>query len=342
MTDISDRKNQHINVVVNKNVEPIQSSFDNYRLEYSALPGISMDEIDTSTQFFNHNLSFPFLISSMTGGSEFTKKINENIAIACEEVGVGFGLGSMRVIIEKPEAIDSFDVKRFCPTVPMYANVGLVQLNYGFGYDEIQKIIDLVGADGIFFHINHLQEAVQPGGDTDYRNLIEKFEGIIKRINVPIVVKEVGHGIDYRTAIRLNDIGIEWVDVSGLGGTSWSWIEGYRRLNEGEVMNQENLGFIFKQEGIPTTECIENLKGIKNLNLIAGGGIRNGLHISKSIAMGAKLATAAKPFLNAALESSEAVIKELNRFKHEFRVSMYSAGAKNLTELAEKKIVKTC
>ncbi len=329
---INDRKLDHIRIVLEEEVEPIPSSFDSYRLPFKAFPEIDMEEIDTSTKFYDWDLSFPFIVSSMTGGPEKGLTINSNLAKACEEVGVGLGLGSMRVILRKPESIPSFDVKKFCPSVPLFANMGIVQLNYGYGADEINKIIDSINADGIFLHVNHLQEAVQPEGDLNFKDLIPKLGEILPKIEKKVVVKEVGHGFDYESAKALADIGIEWIDVSGLGGTSWAWVEAYRR--------DDDIGHLLKAEGIPTDESLEQCKKIEGLNLIAGGGVRNGIHIAKSVSLGAKIATAAKPLLAASLESVEACITVLEMMKHEFKLAMFSAGVSNVEELSKLELKK--
>jgi len=322
---IQQRKLQHINIVLNKKVEPLPSSFNKYRLPYRALPEIDLKEVETKYNFFNKQLSFPFVISSMTGGEEKGKVINKNLAIAAEETKVALGLGSMRVTIKKPESLKSFQIRKDCPSIPLFANMGIVQLNYGFGADEINRIIDSVDADGIFIHINPLQEAVQPEGDTNFKELIPKLAKILPKINKPVIAKEVGSGIDPDTAKKLWDIGIEWIDVAGTGGTSWPWVEGYRR--EGD------LGHVFKAEGIATDEALIGAKNISGLNLIAGGGIRNGIDIAKSLALGAKMATAAKPLLEAALDSPEACIKKLETLKEELKVAMFMTGSKTLKDL---------
>ena len=332
MSSIKDRKVDHIKIVLEKEVEPVPSSFDNYRLPYKTLPEIDMKDINTSASFFKWNLSFPFIVSSMTGGVRNGLKINKNLAIACEEVGVGLGLGSMRVVLRKPESTSTFNVKKFCPNIPLFANIGLVQLNYGYGADEINRIIDLVDADGIFLHVNHLQEAIQPEGDLNFKDLIPKLEKILPKIKKPVVVKEVGHGFDFRSAKALFNIGIKWIDVSGLGGTSWSFVEGYRR--------DDNIGHLFKAEGIMTIDSLKQCKQIKGLNLIAGGGIRNGIHIAKSIILGAKIATAAKPLLQPALNSVEECVKVLELMKKEFTIAMFSSGVKNIKELSHLEMQK--
>lgn len=325
------RKLEHIRIVVEEDVEPVLNPFDNYRLPYLALPEIDMQAIDTGYEFLGYKLKFPFMVASMTGGPAKSGNINENLAKACNEAGVALGLGSMRVALKDAEAAKSFAVKQFCPDVPVIANLGLVQLNYGYGVNEINKLLDLSGADAIFLHVNHLQEAVQPEGDVNFAGLIAKLEKILPEIKKPVIIKEVGTGIDATTAKRLADIGVKWIDVSGMGGTSWTVVEAYRR--------QDDLGFVFAEEGIPTDEALLQCKEVKGVKLIAEGGVRTGLDIAKSIVLGAELAAAAKPLLSAALESSEACTKVLKRLEREFKVAMFTAGAVKVSDLKKMQLI---
>lgn len=329
---INERKLDHIRIVLEENVEPLRSSFDNYRLPYKSLPEIDMAKIDTGAEFLGRKLSFPFIISSMTGGPEKGIIINRNLAEAAEKAGVALGLGSMRVIIRKPESLESFNVRKYCPSVPLLANMGLVQLNYGYGADEINRIIDAVEADGIFLHVNPLQEAIQPEGDTNFETLLPKLEKVIRKIKKPVIVKEVGTGIDAATASKLYDIGVQWIDVSGSGGTSWAWVEGYRRT--------DTLGDIFRAEGIPTAEALLAASKINGLKLIAGGGIRNGIHIAKALALGASLATAAKPLLEPALKDAESCYKLLEGLKHELTIAMFCTGSRTIKKMQRVKLLK--
>ncbi len=329
---ISDRKIQHLKIVLEENVEPVPSPFKKYRLEYKALPEIDKSEISTEITFLGKKLSFPFLIGSMTGGAEKAKDINKNLAIAAEKAKVAIALGSMRAILKDPSTFSSFDVRKLCPSVPLLANMGLVQLNYGYGAKEINKLIDLIDADGIFLHINHLQEAIQPEGDTNFKDLILKLEKILPEIKKPVFIKEVGSGIDFETAKRLSEIGIQWIDVAGLGGTSWTSVESFRR--------NDKIGFTFEEMGIETTEALIQSSKIKGLNLISSGGVRSGLDMAKSIALRAKLVSCAKPLLKPALESSDAVYEEILKFKKEFEIAMFVVGAKDLKALAKTKITK--
>jgi len=326
-----DRKLDHIRIVLEKDVEPYRSSFDYFRLPFKALPEIDKAEIDTSAEFLGMPLKFPFVISSMTGGPDKGLTINTHLAEAAEQAGVALGMGSMRVILRKPESAKSFDVKKYCPSVPLLANMGVVQLNYGYGADEINRIIDAINADGIFLHINPLQEAIQPEGDTNFKDIIPKLEKILPKIEKPVVMKEVGTGIDPETAKALADIGITWMDVSGTGGVSWAGVEAYRR--------DDDMGHLFRGEGLPTAEALIGAAGIKGVNLIAGGGIRTGIHIAKSIALGASLATAAKPLLAPALESTEACLNVLEQLHKELTIAMFSTGTASLSELSELELI---
>jgi len=328
---IGQRKTEHIRIVREERVAPLPSPFVKYRLPYKALPDIDLDKITSRLKFFNKDISFPFIISSMTGGPAASAQINRNLALACEQEKVALALGSMRVILKDPGTAKSFQVRKLCPSVPLFANMGLVQLNYGYGADEINKLIDIIDADGIFLHVNHLQEALQPEGDTDFSGLVKKLGRILPKISKPVLIKEVGAGIDEDSARALADIGIKWLDVSGLGGTSWTSVEAFRR--------QDDLGFLFEEVGIPTDQALLVCQKVKGLDLIAGGGVRSGLDVAKSLMLGAKLATAAKPFLEPALTSPEAVAKLLQRWRKELQISMFCVGAEHIKQLKKLKLL---
>nr|CCC92918.1 putative isopentenyl-diphosphate delta-isomerase [Trypanosoma congolense IL3000] len=338
---VQSRKKDHISICLNKNVEPYKhgpSIWEKYLIPYTALPEINMSDIDTRCSFMGWKLSFPLIVSSMTGGEAYGRKINVNLAKACEAEGIPFGVGSMRIVNRYPTAVHTFDVKKYCPTVAMFANIGLVQLNYGFGAAEVNHLIDCVKADGLFIHLNHTQEACQPEGDTNFEKLVEKLKALLPHIKVPVVIKGVGHGIDYESVVALQRAGIRYVDVSGCGGTSWAWIEGRRHPYKVE---EENLGFIFRNVGITTDQCLLECAPLTKkgeLHLIAGGGIRTGLDIAKVLMMGAECATAAMPFLKAALEGPEAVRKVIQRLRRELIVAMFACGVKDIESLRGKSV----
>jgi isopentenyl-diphosphate delta-isomerase len=238
----------------------------------------------------------------------------------------------MRIILKDFSTLSSFNVRDLCPSIPLFANMGLVQLNYGYSFDDINRLIDAVDADGIFLHLNHLQEAIQPEGDTNFKSLISKLEKVISRIKKPVIIKEVGAGIDEVSARMLSDIGVKWIDVAGLGGTSWTSVEAYRR--------EDDLGFIFEEVGIPLDQAIMDAKKINGLKLIASGGIRNGLDIAKALILGANMVGAASPLLKSALNSPEAVSAKFKRWHHELKIAMFACGAIDLESLRKLTLIK--
>lgn len=327
---INQRKIEHINIVREKNVEPVKNVFEKYSLPYSALPELDLRSIDTSTTFLGHSISMPLMVSPMTGGPELAGDINRNLAIACQEIKIPLALGSMRVIIKYPETLKSFQVKALAKDIPIIGNIGLVQLNYGIGIDDINKLIDQTKIDAIFFHLNHLQEAIQPEGDVNFSGLLKKLEKVVKKVKIPVLIKEVGAGIDFESAKKLSDIGIKYIDVAGLGGTSWTSVECFRRYDD--------MGFVFQDVGIPTDRAIIDCSKIVGLNIIAGGGIRSGVDIVKSLMLGASLSGMAKPLLEHAIESPEACIEFLKKIKSQIAIAMFAIGAKDIKKLKAKKL----
>jgi isopentenyl-diphosphate delta-isomerase len=218
----------------------------------------------------------------------------------------------------------------------MFANLGAVQLNYGYGKDEAQRAIDMIEADALVLHLNALQEAVQPEGDTNFGGLLTKIEELVGAVSVPIIAKEVGWGISASVATRLVEAGIEAIDVAGAGGTSWSQVEMHRAAQE----SQADLASRFVNWGIPTVEAVRQVRAaLPNTPIIASGGLRAGLDIAKSIALGAQLGGMAGPFLRAAVESSEAVSELIDQTVRELRVCMFATGSRNLEALKAAKLL---
>jgi len=224
--------------------------FDRYRFVHNALPEANFDKIDTSVKFFGKKVNYPFFISCMTGGIEKGQMINRNLARAAQKQRIAMGVGSQRAALENSKLQKLFEVRKYAPDIPIIANVGLVQLNYGYGIKEFQKIVDMVGADALAVHINPIQEVIQPEGDRNFEKLLPKLKKIVPRLSVPIIVKEVGFGLSYDVVKRLYQIGIRHFDTAGWGGTSWAVVEGYRKKGF------EELGNLFGQWGIPTSESM--------------------------------------------------------------------------------------
>lgn len=327
--DERDRKAEHIHLALEERMQVPLHSFDRYSFTHEALPEIDLAGIDTQTPFLGHTLHSPLLISCMTGGTDEATRINRRLATAAEELGIAVGVGSQRKALEDPTLAASFEVRKYAPSVPVLANLGAVQLNYGFGLDQCRAAVEMVGADALVFHLNPLQEAIQPEGQCDFRGLLDKMGEVASRLQVPVIAKEVGSGISAATARALASVGIGIVDCAGVGGTSWALIEAARAADP-------EIGDLFGDWGIPTPQNIRALSEVPGLQIIASGGVRTGLDVAKAIALGADLVGMARPFLEAAMKSSDAVVARAQSTLRELRVAMFCVGARTLEALGKK------
>jgi isopentenyl-diphosphate delta-isomerase len=326
--DARDRKAEHIRLALESRMQLDSNHFESWTLEHRALPEIDFADIDTSVEFLGKHLRAPLLISCMTGGTEEATRINRNLAAAAEEMGIAVGVGSQRKAFERPETADSFRIRAQAPTVPVLANLGAVQLNYGFGVDECRQAVDMIGADALVFHLNALQEAIQPEGQRNFAGLADKMGAVAKALDVPVIVKEIGSGISATVARELVARGLRIVDTAGVGGTSWARIEGQRA-------DDLELGERFADWGIPTPDAIRQLRSIPGLTIIGSGGVRNGIDAAKAVALGANVVGMAYPFLKAATESSAAVADKVRRTLAEMKICMFCVGARSMRELQE-------
>jgi len=326
------RKADHIRINLEEDVQfpSLTTGFENYRLVHQALPELDLSRIDTATELFGKRLQAPLLISSMTGGTDAAGAINRNLAAAAQQRGVAMGLGSQRTALEQPETIDSFRVRGVAPDVLLFANLGAVQLNYGYGVEHCRRAVEVVEADALILHLNPLQEALQADGDWDWSGLLGKIERVCRELAVPVIVKEVGWGISEQAARWLAGAGVAGIDVAGSGGTSWSEVEYHRAPTE----TLRRIAKAFADWGIPTAEALRMVRtGAPGLPLIASGGLRTGIEAAKALSLGAAAVGVASPFLKAAAASSEEVIAEIDQFTLELRIAMFCAGAGDLGAL---------
>ncbi len=332
-----DRKAEHIELALDRRTQLDRHFFDEWEFEHNAVPEIDRATVDVSTRFLRKELAAPLLISCMTGGTEVASRINRNLAVAAEETGIAVGVGSQRKALEDSSTTDSFEMRDAAPTAPILANLGAVQLNYGYGYDECRRAVEMVGADALVFHLNAVQEAIQPEGQCDFSGLLPRMGEIARQLahrdEVPVIAKEVGNGISGAVAQRLADHGIRMVDTAGLGGTSWSRIEAARA---GDV----ELGELFAHWGVPTPQSIRECAAVPGMTVIGSGGVRNGVDVAKAIALGADLVGMAYPFLVAAVESPEQVVEKIRRTVQELEIAMFCLGVPSLAELKTTPIRK--
>ena len=321
------RKAEHLQLALDRRHQLDASYFDRWRLPHNALPKLSLEEIDTSLTFLGRRLRAPLLVSCMTGGTPEAAALNRNLATAAQASGIALGVGSQRAALEERSLAWTFQVRDVAPDIPVLANLGAAQLNRGYGLDECRAAVAMIDADALVLHLNVLQEAIQPEGDTDFRGLLERIGAVAEGLEVPVIVKEIGCGISGDVARRLHDAGVRIIDAAGLGGTSWARIEGRRA-------DDEDLGERFADWGIPTPEAIRAVAAIPGLTVIGSGGVRSGIDVAKTVALGATLAGMAQPFLAPARESAGAVQARIRRILRELRVAMLCTGAGCLRELA--------
>ena len=328
-----DRKAEHIRLALEQRMQLGINFFDDYRFSHAALPEIDFADIDVSVEFLGRRLAAPLLISSMTGGTEAAGVINRNLAAGAERAGIAVALGSQRKALEDPAKADTFRVREVAPSVPLLANLGVVQLNYGLGVGDCRAAVEMIGADALILHLNPLQEAIQPEGQRNFARLLPRIGEMVRALPVPVVVKEIGCGISGATARQLAEQGVRIVDTAGVGGTSWARIEAQRA---GDL----DLGEIFAGWGIPTPLSIQQVAAVDGLTVIGSGGLRNGLDVAKALALGADLAGMAFPFLQPATESAEKVAARIEKTVLELKICMFCLGVKSLAELRHVELRK--
>ncbi|MBD2012569.1 type 2 isopentenyl-diphosphate Delta-isomerase [Microcoleus sp. FACHB-53] len=332
MRETQTRKADHLRICLDEDVQFSKNAngLERYRFTHCCLPELNRREIDLTTTFLGKSLGAPLLISSMTGGTQQAKTINFRLAEVAQQYKLAMGVGSQRVAVENPQVADTFAVRSLAPDILLLANLGAVQLNYSYGLDECLRVVELLEADALILHLNPLQECIQPNGDTNFRGLIDKIQNLCNKIPVPVIAKEVGNGISAAMAQKLIEAGVSAIDVAGAGGTSWAKVESERALNE----QQRRLGLTFADWGLPTAECIVDIRAIApNMPLIASGGLRNGLDVAKAIALGADLGGLAWPFLQAAAESTAAVDALVQLLIAELTTVLFCTGNATLAQL---------
>ncbi len=337
----NDRKIEHIAVIQSDSLTDRQGNyFDEVRLTHRALPGISLDSVDTRCEFLGKQLSFPLLISSMTGGDHsLIRDINRHLAEAAEQCGVALAVGSQRVMFTQESARKSFELRDFAPTTVLLANIGAVQFNKGFSIKEAQAAVDILQADGLYLHLNPLQEAVQLEGDTDFQALHLQIKKIAEQLDKPLLLKEVGSGLSVADLEQGLAVGVKYFDVAGKGGISWSRIEHHRNQNHRQqstdnLQQTSDLGLCFQDWGIDTVTSLKMLNPYLNkATLISSGGLRNGIDMVKSVILGASICGLASPFLKPAMDSTEAVVFEIEKLRKEFKTAMFLLGMKDITSI---------
>lgn len=331
---ITKRKQRHIRVSLEEKVESdVPTGFGDVDLVHRAVPEIDLKDVDAGVELFGKRLSAPLIISAITGGTEEAERINMTLGVVAERLGVGIGVGSQRIAIQQPEVERTFRVVReSAPHALVIANIGCPQLSLGWGLKEARRAVEMIDADALAIHMNPLQEAVQVGGDTNFKGIVEKVKALTRGLGVPVVMKETGAGISYEDARRLEGAGVAGFEISGLGGTSWAAVEHHiaREVGEGRM---EYLGKALWNWGIPTACSLVEVRAASKGKVIASGGLRTGLDAAKALALGADAVGIAKPFLQKAVEGEESLEKHVETIIEETRICMFLTGARRVADM---------
>ena len=311
--------------------------FEDIQLVHRALPEVNKANINLSTTFLGKKFSAPIIVGAMTGGTEQATQINSSIAQAVENLGLGMGVGSQRAAIEDQKLEETYAITRkMAPNAFLIANIGGVQLVHGYGLKEVKKVVEMIDADAVAVHLNALQEAVQPEGQTNFKGVLAKIAEIAGALDTPVIVKETGAGISAEDAKSLEDAGVKAIDVGGVGGTSFAAVE-YHRTSA----KQSLCGEPFWDWGIPTAvSLIEAVQTVK-LPVIASGGLRSGTDIAKALALNASLASISQPILQTAIKSTKETEEKLSCLIEELRNALFLVGAEKITDLAKTPVVIT-
>lgn len=333
--ELLQRKNDHLDIVLDpgRAATRARTGFQYWRFEHCALPELDFDRIDLSTTLFGKAMNAPLLISSMTGGAERALSINHHLAQAAQALGLAMGVGSQRIALEGAANLGlDRSLREVAPTIPLLANLGAAQLRNQRGIDAARRAVEMIDADALIIHLNPLQEALQRGGDRDWRGVLESIARVVKALDVPVVVKEVGAGLSVDVARRLSDAGAAMLDVAGAGGTSWAAVEGERANTE----HERAVAMAFAAWGIPTAEALDDIHGaLPRIPLIASGGIADGIDAAKALRLGADLVGQAAATLASAGVSGEAVTEHFRILIDQLRVVCFCTGSATLADLKQ-------
>jgi isopentenyl-diphosphate delta-isomerase len=330
------RKADHIRICLEEKAQAKKATagFQDIQLVHRALPELDREKIRLNTTFLGKTLAAPLIVGAMTGGTEEAVKINGAIAEAVEKLGLGMGVGSQRAALEHPALEKTYKIARQkAPSAFLIANIGGVQLVHGYGIKEAKKAIEMINADALAIHLNAVQEALQPEGQTNFKGILQKIKELADELDTPIIVKETGSGISAEDAKALEHAGVKAIDVGGVGGTSFAAVE-YYRSTDGTVMDEA-----FWDWGIPTVASLIEVTQTTKVPVVASGGVRSGIDIAKALALNASLASVAQPMLEAAAKNADTAEKLLGCYMDELRDVMFLVGAPNIAALNKVPVI---
>lgn len=326
------RKENHVDICIGENVGyAARELFSDVELLHNPLPELDFDSIITETEFVGKKISAPIIINSMTGGAEKVHGFNKKLAESAEKHNIPLGLGSLRAVLENSNLIATFEVRNYAPSIPIFGNIGMAQVRNATNtfIDNMKTIVDKLNLDALAVHLNPLQEIVQAEGDTNFSDCFEGIKHLKKSLGIPIIVKETGAGINEFAAYQLDRINVDYIDVSGAGGTSWSKVEYMRKGARVEGFGEWGTHTAFL---LPTVS-----RAVKRAKVIAGGGIYNGIIIAKAIALGADYCASARNFLIAVAQNN--FDSEYEKLTKQLRTAMLLTGSKNIAQLKKANLI---
>jgi isopentenyl-diphosphate delta-isomerase len=333
------RKKEHIELCLTDDVsfQAKTNGFENYEFKHYAVSEVDIEGVNFRNKFFGKKINYPFLISCMTGGTSEAENINARLAETAEILRIPIGVGSQRQALEEKEYAESFKtVRKNAPGVPVLSNIGAAQIVHFKSIDPVHKIIEIIEADALVIHVNPLQELLQKEGEIKFKGLLKKIRFIIKKIHVPVIIKEVGAGISSEAAKKLLEVGVKGIDVAGAGGTSWAGVEILR--------NGTDRNSYFWDWGLPTSYCIKEVYKLKKkfkFTLIGSGGIKNGLEAAKAFALGADIIASARYILQVLDKKGiEGASNYIQQVFDEISKIMYLTGSSSLKELRKNKLIR--
>ncbi|HXX48995.1 MAG TPA: type 2 isopentenyl-diphosphate Delta-isomerase [Myxococcota bacterium] len=324
MTEISERKRSHLSLCATEDVEHHGATLlDEVRLLHEALPDLALDDVSLETELLGRRLRAPIVISGMTGGTDEAGRLNRALAAAAQKLGLAMGVGSQRAMLVHPDQAASYRVRDVAPEIALFANLGAVQARDS-GPEAVAELVRAIGADALCVHLNTAQELVQDEGDRDFRGCLAAIAELVEQLPVPVIAKETGCGFAPGTLARLRDAGVEWVDVAGAGGTSWTAVESLRGSARQQALGQE-----LREWGIPTAAAVV-YAARAGLRVIASGGIRGAVDAAAALALGADAVSLALPFFRAFTEGAEAGVLTMGeRLIEGLRVAALLTGARD-------------
>lgn len=339
VANMRSRKNQHLEICLSKPIEAGLTGFEKFHLQNRALPEIDHADVNISATFLGKIFSAPFLITGMTGGVKYGQVLNEHLAVLANKYQIPMGVGSQKIMLRDASAPQFFELRKRFPHIFLIGNLGATEFRFNVTLDNIKRLIDELELNAFAFHLNALQECIQPEGQACFKGVLEFIETAVKKLPVPILVKEVGSGINASDFISLAEIGVQAIDVGGCGGTSWSLVESYRAAG----INRR-LGDLFKDWGLPTAVSLVKCAKIRNdrslgTEIIATGGLRNGIDAAKALALGANMVGIGLPFLQAVFNKKQnknpfdLLSLEMEFFIKSLKIAMFCCGAKTIGEL---------